>query len=112
MLRSLIVIAVATAGCRTATEKQCDALFDRHERCSGTQLTATMTSAAHAACYVSLGRELKEGDTTSFAAVQRAALLECSALQDCGALTACFAKHACTWVFATPGAEPFFACSQ
>lgn len=111
VVRTLIVIA-ALAGCKTATEKQCDEMFERHETCSGATATASMKSAAQAKCYVALGHELQPGDTTSFAAKERAALLECTALTACDALAACFAKHECTWVIASPGAEPFFACSK
>ncbi len=112
MVRTWILIVAATAGCKTETEKQCDGLFGRYQRCIGEPFTAAMSSAAHAKCYTSLGHELQPGDTTSFAAVERAALVECSAIEDCGALKVCFEKHQCRWVLASPNAEPFFDCSK
>lgn len=112
VLRIWLGIAVAVAGCKNATEKQCDAMFERYESCSAAAFTATMKSAAQGKCYVSLGHELQPGDTTSFAAVERAALLECSAITACDALKTCFDKHQCRWVLASPGAEPFFDCSK
>ena len=112
VVRTWILIIAATAGCKTATEKQCDAMFERYEACSGTAFTATMQSAATGKCYVSLGHELQPGDTTSFAAVERAALEECAAITECAPLKACFDKHECRWVLASPGAEPFFTCGK
>lgn len=113
MARTSLVLALAlVAACKNASEKECDALFDRYQSCIGTPFSAAMESAAHGKCYVSLGHELQPGDTTSFAAIERAALLECSALTACEALKACFAKHQCRWTLASPGAEPFFDCSQ
>jgi hypothetical protein len=110
--RTWILIAVAAIGCKNATEKQCDGMFERYEACTGTPFTASMKSAATGKCYVSLGHELEPGDTTSFDAVERTALRECSAINECEALKGCFAKHECRWVLASPGAEPFFACSK
>lgn len=110
--RALVLSIVVVAGCKTATEKQCDELFTRFESCSGKTMTDAMDSAAHAKCYISLGQELQPGDTTSFAAVEKAAFRDCAATPSCDALTACFTKHECRWLYASPGAEPFFACSQ
>jgi hypothetical protein len=112
VVRTWVLIIAASAGCKTATEKQCDGMLERYQACSGTAFTATMQSAATAKCYVALGHELRAGDTTSFAAIEHAALDECQAIEDCGALKACFEKHECRWVLASPGAEPFFACGR
>lgn len=109
---SRLWLLVALVGCKNATEKRCDEMFDRYQTCTGTAFTASMKSAATGKCYVSLGHELQPDDTTSFAAMEKAALTECSALTACDALKACMDKHECRWVLASPGAEPFFACSK
>ena len=112
VVRTWVLIVAASAACKTATEKQCDGMLERYERCSGAQLSPAATSSAHARCYVSLGHELQPGDTTSFAATERATFVECTAITECGALKACFEKHQCRWILTSPEAEPFFECSK
>ncbi len=110
MLRCLALIALVVASCKTADEKQCDAMFDRYERCTGAELGRVMRASADEFCYISLGGELQPGDTTSYAAQIKRSLAECSAITECEPLKACFARHSCQWRIASPGADPQFAC--
>lgn len=111
VLRWLPVIAlVVAASCKTADEKQCDAMFDRYVRCTSATLSRSMRASADEFCYITLGNELQAGDTTSFAATMQRALEECSAITDCAQLGACFEKHSCQWRMAGPGAVPQFGC--
>ncbi|MBL0216370.1 MAG: hypothetical protein IPQ07_21115 [Myxococcales bacterium] len=110
-LVSIASLISLISGCKTATEKQCDALFDRYASCSGKPLERALRDEAATYCYISLGHELEPGDTTSFAAQVQRTLEECSAITACEPLLACFQKHDCVWIFANAtDPTPTFSC--